>query len=343
MAHTHHLLEQAYYTFAPKDEKEQREKGMEIANAALAPDREKRQNINIRVISGESNHHKLEAIEKDDDVLICTIQTIINGRKRKHAKLKGFLNHKKIFVVFDEAHHSPADTYHELLMRFQKAGFPLLGLTATPSYSDEKKIGRLSEIYPQKIIPNDSITKIQNLQKQGILSNVHVLKPINTGYKPNFDINAFWKWKKTKQHDIPAEIIDTMADDQERNEIIANAYVRGQKEFGKTIIYADRRTQCETICVALTKRDVQAAAVYSHAEIDRSGADIRNKRQQSKSTNAETLRKFKDKKNALQVIVNVNILTEGTDVPSVQTVFITRQTKSEIRLRQMIGRALRGP
>ena len=37
------------------------------------------------------------------------------------------------------------------------------------------------------------------------------------------------------------------------------------------------------------------------------------------------------------------MLTEGTDVPDVDTVFLTRQTTSKILLTQMIGRALRGP
>lgn len=36
------------------------------------------------------------------------------------------------------------------------------------------------------------------------------------------------------------------------------------------------------------------------------------------------------------------MLTEGADIPNVQTVFITRQTTSSILMTQMIGRALRG-
>ena len=36
------------------------------------------------------------------------------------------------------------------------------------------------------------------------------------------------------------------------------------------------------------------------------------------------------------------MLTEGTDVPDVQTVFLTRQTTSLILLTQMVGRGLRG-
>jgi hypothetical protein len=37
------------------------------------------------------------------------------------------------------------------------------------------------------------------------------------------------------------------------------------------------------------------------------------------------------------------MLTEGTDIPDAQTVFLTRQTTSRILLTQMVGRALRGP
>lgn len=43
------------------------------------------------------------------------------------------------------------------------------------------------------------------------------------------------------------------------------------------------------------------------------------------------------------MLINVRMLTEGTNVPNVETVFLTRQTTSKILLIQMIGRALRGP
>jgi hypothetical protein len=45
----------------------------------------------------------------------------------------------------------------------------------------------------------------------------------------------------------------------------------------------------------------------------------------------------------LDVLVNVGMMTEGVDVPAVRTVFLARPTQSEILLRQMVGRALRGP
>ena len=53
--------------------------------------------------------------------------------------------------------------------------------------------------------------------------------------------------------------------------------------------------------------------------------------------NRRTLEKFKS--GELDVLLNVKMLTEGTDVPQTKTVFITRQTTSAILLTQMVGRA----
>ena len=44
----------------------------------------------------------------------------------------------------------------------------------------------------------------------------------------------------------------------------------------------------------------------------------------------------------IKVLVNVNILTEGVDLPMTKTVFLTRPTVSTILMTQMVGRALRG-
>jgi hypothetical protein len=87
------------------------------------------------------------------------------------------------------------------------------------------------------------------------------------------------------------------------------------------------------------ERKVRADVIYSHVDADPSRADARNRRQ--KDENAKVLDAFR--RNELDVLINVRMLTEGTDVPDVQTIFLTRQTTSSILLTQMIGRALRGP
>ena len=42
------------------------------------------------------------------------------------------------------------------------------------------------------------------------------------------------------------------------------------------------------------------------------------------------------------MLINVNILTEGVDLPKTKTVFLARPTVSTILMTQMVGRALRG-
>jgi superfamily II DNA or RNA helicase len=74
-------------------------------------------------------------------------------------------------------------------------------------------------------------------------------------------------------------------------------------------------------------------------DADTGGNNAQNYRDQDE--NARVLAQFR--RNEIDVIINIRMLTEGTDVPDVQTVFLTRQTTSAILLTQMVGRALRGP
>jgi hypothetical protein len=89
------------------------------------------------------------------------------------------------------------------------------------------------------------------------------------------------------------------------------------------------------------ERGIKADAVYSRIDADPGSAEGRNQR--TPSDNERILNEFrtgKDKQ-GLDVLINVRMLTEGADVPSVRTVFLTRQTTSQILMTQMIGRALR--
>jgi hypothetical protein len=114
--------------------------------------------------------------------------------------------------------------------------------------------------------------------------------------------------------------------------------VSKKNTYGKTIIFADRWFQCEYIKSKLVEKGIKADAIYSHIDADPGSAEARNKR--NSDENERILDNFRN--NKLDVLINVRMLTEGVDVPNVQTVFITRQTTSSILMTQMIGRALRG-
>ena len=148
----------------------------------------------LRVVSGTENHNKIQQIKSTDDILICTLQTASSGLKNKQPNFMEFLESagEKLFVIFDEAHHSPAPTYRNLIIQLREkfSQMYLLGLTATPTYTDEKKRGWLKELFPDDIIYQVTLNK---LMAQEILAKP-VFENANTEFEPDFDDREYQKW-----------------------------------------------------------------------------------------------------------------------------------------------------
>ena len=321
LAHTHHLLEQAFYSF----------------EGHIGKIFEPKPTLSVRVVSGTKGHFRVHAIETTDDVIIATLQTITKAYNERHPALESFLNSAegKIFVVFDEAHHAPAPSYRRLILNLRKrySQMYLLGLTATP-YSTKE--GWLAKIFPQHFI---NIVLPSELMAEGILAKP-IPEPVKTDIIPDFDEREYKKWIGSFRENLPEEIITKLAEHKERNLKIAKYYAENRDRLGKTIIFADRWFQCEQISRFLENQGVKNGTIYTHIDADPDGnADARNKRKDDE--NDRILKAFRE--NEIQVLINVRMLTEGTDIPDVQTVFITMQTTSQNLLTQMIGRALRGP
>ncbi|MFO0564290.1 MAG: DEAD/DEAH box helicase, partial [Polyangiaceae bacterium] len=321
LAHTHHLLEQAFRCFDA---------------SALRNIREPRSTLDLRVVSGTPGHYPPRDIKPADDVLVGTLQTITNAHHEKLSQLRAFIKGagSKLFVVFDEAHHSPAPSYRKLLSDLQQTGALALGLTATPTYSNEARKGWLKKLFPQGILAQ---TRVGELIAAGVLAKPRFVR-MATSFVPDFSESDYQKWLGTYR-DVPEDVIGHLAESKERNAFIAETYVREKKKYGKTIIFTDRWYQCEAIVEALRKRGVKADAVYSHVDARLNSVAARRKR--DRDENARVLERFR--RSEIDVIVNVRMLTEGTDLPDAQTVFLTRQTTSQILLTQMVGRAMRGP
>jgi superfamily II DNA or RNA helicase len=343
LAHTSHLLNQAYKTFE--------DNLLEIHS---------REHINIRVVSSDPMHSSAASIELSDDIVIITTQTAISnwnpkaldgkGGKVKTAFEKYIINSKKfgLFLVLDEAHHAPAYGCRNLLIGGSKGNKGIrdvlptvnfLGLTATPTYNDESRRGWLFNIFNTDIFKRKGIiyeVEKEGLIKQGILATPNYIQK-NTGEEYEVD-DRDYNHIVREHNDLPIDIVERLAKDSGRNDYIVDEYVKSRKTYGKTIIFADRWYQCIYLKEKLKEKGVKVDAVYSHVEASESSAEERNKR--TPVENSKILEKFKN--NQLDVLINVKMLTEGTDVPDVETVFITRQTTSSILLTQMIGRALRG-
>lgn len=330
LAHTHHLLDQAFSSFGTDSENR-----YEVGHVAG-----QRQNLVLRTVSGTLGHGRVAEIECTDDVLIITLQTLARAiQAGLHAGLRGFLEDgakQGLTVVFDECHHAPAPTFRKLIESLRGAvpQLQLLGLTATPTYTDVRKQGYLKKLFPQGI-------KYEVSAHQLMLAKVlarPILEEPATSIDPEFSDQDYSEWQGSYR-EIPEKVIAHLASHRVRNAFIADTYAHNREKYGQTIIFADRWYQCTALVELLRQRGVRADTIFSHQETNPGSVSGRVAR--TSDENETVLTKFR--LGELDVLVNIRMLTEGTDVPNAKTVFLTRQTTSRILLTQMIGRALRGP
>jgi ATP-dependent helicase IRC3 len=353
LAQTGHLLKQAFQEFSKS-----------MINVPHS-----RERINIRAVASSAAFANANQIEVSDDVLIITTQTALNKYNSKAKNVQGlpiktkfeeFVEQAKstgLFLVLDEAHHAPAFGSRNLLIGGDKFETGLkqlipniyfLGLTATPTYTDSSKRGWLWEIFSTDVEHIDKKGK-KNIRKgiiyeaeKSALTEAGILalpKFIQRNTGETFDVDDKTYASLVREHkDLPEWLVEKMAKDEKRNNSIASEYILNKSTYGKTIIFADRWFQCIDIKEKLLKEGIKVDAVYSHLDAVPGSQEERNNR--TSTENDIIIENFKQ--NKLDVILNVKMLTEGTDVPDVKTVFITRQTTSSISLTQMIGRALRG-
>lgn len=307
-----------------------------------------RKSLKIRTVSSSKSHANSGSIELSDDVIIVTTQTAINdvlkdtigfkGEKLKF-KLRQWIDNcsdNELFIVLDEAHHAPAYGCRNLLNEIKEIvpNLYVLGLTATPTHMDSRIRGWLEIIFDKGICYQ---ADVDNLYKLNILSRPkYIEKP--TG--KNMEVDDKLYERIVNQHkDLPDKIIDILASDSTRNNLIINDYINNRDEYRKTIIFADRWFQCEYIAEKLNEKKIPTGSVYSMVSYNIDNISDKGGRRDNR-LNEKTLDDFRN--NKLEVLVNVKMITEGIDVPDVQTVMITRNTTSSILFTQMMGRALRG-
>ena len=142
-------------------------------------------------------------------------------------------------------------------------------------------------------------------------------------------------WESIQHLDVlPDEIAQQMADSAVRNKLIVETYTAKQSEYGQTILFAVNVVHAIQLTALFKKAGVSADFIVSSVKDAITGVTI------SREDNERKLNEYRDGK--LQVLINVNILTEGVDLPQTKTVFLARPTVSSILMTQMVGRALRG-
>lgn len=133
---------------------------------------------------------------------------------------------------------------------------------------------------------------------------------------------------------LPDEVMDKMLENSVRSKFIAETYKANRKKYGQTIVFAMSVTHAIQLSTVFNEFGIKADYVVSNVKDAVTGVT------RSAEENHRVIEQYR--KGELEVIINVNILTEGVDLPKTQTVFLARPTVSKILMTQMVGRALRG-
>ena len=295
----------------------------------------------FRIISGASIHDRTSDIRPEDNLLIVSKDSIGRNMDRLDTWLK---DENELYLVIDEAHHSTAKTYRKII-EYVKGKVPnlkLIGLTATPFRTAENEQGLLARIYGNGVRNGQAVHDDMGITYQiGLkeLINRQILaKPIFESFYTDEEYGEFLgvdAWESIQHLDVlPDEIAQQMADSAVRNKLIVETYAAKQSEYGQTILFAVNVVHAIQLTALFKKAGVSADFIVSSVKDAITGVTI------SREDNQRKLNEYRDGK--LQVLINVNILTEGVDLPQTKTVFLARPTVSSILMTQMVGRALRG-
>ena len=214
-------------------------------------------------------------------------------------------------IVIDEAHHALAKTYKEMWERFPKAKF--LGLTATPCRLNGKGFTDLFDVLVQSWSVPEFISK-------GRLATYDFVSIKSDGVTQRL-IDSLQK--RGADGDYQNKEMDMLLN---KKPSIERLY-RSLEEFGKDrkgIVYAINISHAKKITKLYQEHGVKAIAIDSKTPAAERQQDI------------EAF-----KKGDIQVLVNVDIFSEGFDCPDVEFVQLARPTLSLAKYLQMVGRGLR--
>ena len=214
-------------------------------------------------------------------------------------------------IVIEEAHHALAKTYKEMWERFPKAKF--LGLTATPCRLNGKGFTDLFDVLVQSWSVPEFISK-------GRLATYDFVSIKSDGVTQRL-IDSLQK--RGADGDYQNKEMDMLLN---KKPSIERLY-QSLEEFGKDrkgIVYAINISHAQKITKLYQEHGVKAIAIDSKTPAVERQQDI------------EAF-----KKGDIQVLVNVDIFSEGFDCPDVEFVQLARPTLSLAKYLQMVGRGLR--
>ena len=236
-------------------------------------------------------------------VTFATWQSVVGTAAREG------LSRRFPLVIVDEAHHAPAPAYHSLIAALEP-NF-LIGMTATPWRGDERN---LSGIFGEPAFSMDIVAGMQD----GYLAGVD--------YRMLVDDVDWEEIQKMSHEGYSIKELNQKLILPDRDEaMVARVIARMDSlESPRVMCFCRSIEHAERIRRIFLAQSVQAGVLHSAMP---------------REDRFRTLSSFRH--GTLQLILSVDMLNEGIDVPDVNMVVFMRVTHSRRIFVQQLGRGLR--
>lgn len=358
------LLTQAHHSFVDHTYRDSLEHGGKPLKAS---------EITAHVFSSQDTSFREEYKSEDVQMVFVTKQTLCKMFGFDSGKQKGLdesfkdwlENTDELTVIIDEAHHAVGDDYRNiistLLSKVQKKKIHIIGLTATPKNTNGSRIEEifLHGIDPKSKQPTDktcyaSRVSINQLIAEGYLAKPFLAKKKDSSPEKLSDEELCNRIIDTYEKGVCALALETPSSQDEDTK--APKELNPNNSFGQTVIFVKSREVARLLWSKFLARDIDCGlsistdgnndlTQYKNLQdyIERIKENMKNRKDKALSSD-QIVKIYEERyaKNILPVIVSVDKFKEGVDVPKTQTVFIARDSSTEISVTQMVGRALRG-
>lgn len=269
------------------------------------------------------------------------------------AEIRSFIekSSNKVFIVFDEVQHAYAPTYQRLLKDIKRSSSSvyMIGLSATPYRMTKDESIALWTLFSAYDRSDSSLLPIHRVLQQDLINKKILAIPQFYNYDTLVEPMVVGNKKILDQfNELTYEANVSLAENESRNNLIFDTYIQnyrdktGIERFEKTLIFTPNIVGNIKLFETFQRRLLELG--YDNSiKVDYIDST------RSESKRKEIIEKFRRPKhcgsdiNSIDVLINVEMCTEGFDAPLTRTIFLARPTNSEALVRQMMGRAMRGP
>lgn len=346
------LLTQAHHSFVDHTYRDSLEHGGKPFKAS---------EITAHVFSSQDTSFREEYKSEDVQMVFVTKQTLCKMFGFDSGKQKGLdesfkdwlENTDELTVIIDEAHHAVGDDYRSIihaLLYMAQAKIHIIGLTATPKNTNGSRIEEifLHGIDPKSKQPTDktcyaSRVSINQLIAEGYLAKPFLAKKKDSSPEKLSDEELCNRIIDTYEKGVCALALETPSSQDEDTK--APKELNPNNSFGQTVIFVKSREVARLLWSKFLAHEIDCGISIS-TDGNNDLTQYKNLQDYiNKDLSSDQIVKIYEEryaKNILPVIVSVDKFKEGVDVPKTQTVFIARDSSTEISVTQMVGRALRG-